>query len=157
MASRQNIFRNQAAVQIFNQSRCFSKSKTLGPDNLLAHCCNALSSREVCYYRFGVFRLDLLGHQSVGKTALSNALVESRKECSCSYRMVRGFIYMFPKTIVPKLNVRNIHLQDVNADVVNQITSTNHFKEFLIYDYPGSPVYHDLFDKFVSSCNTSKV
>ncbi|KAL5113118.1 hypothetical protein TcWFU_010488 [Taenia crassiceps] len=35
---------------------------------------------------------------------------------------------------------------DVNTDVVNQLTSTCHFKEFFIYDYPGSPVYHDLFD-----------
>ncbi|VDM32436.1 unnamed protein product [Hydatigera taeniaeformis] len=47
--------------------------------------------------------------------------------------------------------MRNIHLQDVNADVVNCITSAYRSKEFLIYDYPGSPIYHDLFDKFVDA------
>ncbi|KAL5963059.1 hypothetical protein TSMEX_009248 [Taenia solium] len=54
-------------------------------------------------------------------------------------------------TVVPKLSVRNVHLQDVNTDVVTQITIANRSKEFLIYDYPGSPVYHDLFDKFVDT------
>ena len=43
------------------------------------------------------------GYQAVGKTALTNSLVESRKDFSQSYKMVLNFPNLIPRRLSPDL------------------------------------------------------